>query len=308
MGIDEVGRGPWAGPLVVGAVVLGDAAIPGLADSKKLTAKRREVLSDQIHAQAVVGLGWAMADEIDVIGLAAALRQATIRAVEQITVSYHDIILDGTVNFLSDTSKGRYVTVLPKADALIPAVSAASIVAKVARDRFMAAQDEHYPAYGFGRHVGYGTAAHRLAIQTHGVTPLHRLSFAPLAAYRPQLATTTLPAPPSTKKIGDQAETLVANWLEERGHQLRDRNWRTPFCEIDIVSQKNESIYVTEVKYRKTDHQGGGVVAISATKQARLRRAAAAYVQQKHLDRGIQLWAAIVVGEPMRLDTYLQIE
>jgi ribonuclease HII len=101
LGIDEVGRGPWAGPLVVGAVVLGGAIIEGLTDSKKLTKKRREVLEKEIfmHAEAI-GLGWVSAEEIDTIGLSEALRLATRRAVEQITVPYHEIIIDGTVNFL----------------------------------------------------------------------------------------------------------------------------------------------------------------------------------------------------------------
>lgn len=184
LGIDEVGRGPWAGPLVVGAVVLGEVRIDGLTDSKKLSKKRREELARLIHDSAAVGLGWVHAPEIDEIGLSASLRLATKRAVELITLPYHEIIIDGTINFLADTSKGSYVTTLAKADLLIPSVSAASIVAKVARDKYMALQDDVYPGYGFSSHVGYGTAAHRAAIENNGVTPLHRLSFAPLAKYR----------------------------------------------------------------------------------------------------------------------------
>src|SRR5215203_738964 len=101
VGIDEVGRGPWAGPLVIGAVVLGDATIEGLTDSKKLTKSKREELSRDIISQAAAyGLGWVEASEIDEIGLSAALTLATKRALEQITVPYHEIIIDGTVNFL----------------------------------------------------------------------------------------------------------------------------------------------------------------------------------------------------------------
>lgn len=185
LGIDEVGRGPWAGPLVIGAVVLGGATIDGLTDSKKLSKKRREELDVIIRQQANgVGLGWVAAEEIDHIGLSAALVLATKRAVEQVRVPYHEIIIDGTVNFLEDTSKGKYVTTLKKADLLIPSVSAASIVAKVARDAYMTEQDIIYPGYGFSRHVGYGTALHIAAIKKLGVTPLHRLSIAPLACYR----------------------------------------------------------------------------------------------------------------------------
>ncbi len=183
LGIDEVGRGPWAGPLVVGAVVLDETScgIEGLADSKNLTDKRRRALEPFIKERALgYGLGWVHADELDVIGLSAALRLAAIRAVEAIKVPYHQIIIDGTINFLSNTTKGGYVTTLPKADALIPSVSAASILAKVARDTYMVEQAIRYPQYGFDTHVGYGTARHRAALERYGVTPLHRTSFTPI--------------------------------------------------------------------------------------------------------------------------------
>jgi ribonuclease HII len=185
LGIDEVGRGPWAGPLVVGAVVLGGAQIEGLTDSKKLSKKRREELNLVIQSKASgIGLGWVFPDEIDEIGLSKALVLATRRAVEQIKSSYTEIIIDGTVNFLKDTTKGKYVTTLKKADLLIPSVSAASIVAKVARDNYMYEQDEVYPKYGFKDHVGYGTVRHIQAIKDYGITPLHRLSIEPLSIYR----------------------------------------------------------------------------------------------------------------------------
>lgn len=185
LGIDEVGRGPWAGPLVVGAVVLNNAVIDGLTDSKKLSKKQREHLSQLIiESNAEIGLGWVHPDELDKIGLSNSLIEATKRAVSQITSPYHEIIIDGTINFLKETNKSQYVTTLKKADLLIQSVSAASIVAKVARDQYMNEQALLYPEYGFSSNVGYGTAAHIAAIARSGVTPLHRLSFAPLAKYR----------------------------------------------------------------------------------------------------------------------------
>lgn len=185
LGIDEAGRGPWAGPLVVGAVILGDIKIEGLTDSKKLSKKKRELLYNEIVARAeAFGTGWVDAIELDEIGMSAALRLATRRAVEKISIPYSEIIIDGTVNFLADTQKGRYVQTMTKADLLIPSVSAASIVAKVERDRYMLKQSLLYPEYGFNLHSGYGVVRHREAIKTHGVTPLHRLSFAPLAMYK----------------------------------------------------------------------------------------------------------------------------
>ncbi len=185
LGVDEVGRGPWAGPLVVGAVVLNGAVIEGLTDSKKLTKKRREELNREIlDSSASVGLGWVHADELDQMGLSQSLVEATKRAVEQVTASYYEIIIDGTVNFLASTEKGQFVTTMKKADLLIPSVSAASIIAKVARDKYMEEQDIIYIGYDFKSHVGYGTAKHRDAINELGVTPLHRLSFAPLKKYK----------------------------------------------------------------------------------------------------------------------------
>ena len=182
VGIDEVGRGPWAGPLVFGAVILGGAEIAGLTDSKKLSKKRRTVLDVEIREKAIAfGLGWVSAEELDTVGMSKACELACRRALEHITVPYGEIIIDGVVNFLKDTGKGPYVTTMKQADLLVPSVSAASIIAKVARDAFMEEQDAVYPGYGFASHVGYGTKQHMDALKLLGVTPLHRKSFAPIA-------------------------------------------------------------------------------------------------------------------------------
>ncbi|HEY8992773.1 MAG TPA: ribonuclease HII [Candidatus Microsaccharimonas sp.] len=302
LGIDEVGRGPWAGPLVVGAVVLGEASIDGLTDSKKLTKKKRDALDVLIRRDAAgFGLGWVPADEIDEIGLSAALRLATIRAVEQVKVPYHEIIIDGTINFLKETAKGQYVTTLPKADLLIQSVSAASIIAKVARDNYMALQDDVYPGYGFASHVGYGTTLHRASIDSLGVTPLHRLSFAPLHKYKDSSGT--------TKAIGDSAETIAADHLASRGHTILERNWKTKFCEIDIVSVKNKTFYFSEVKYRRSDVQGGGLAAITAKKQQQMKFAAEYYASTKKLkDVSMRLTALSMTGQPPEVTTYLELE
>lgn len=315
LGIDEVGRGPWAGPLVIGAVVLGGATIDGLTDSKKLTKKRRKELDVVIREQASgYGLGWVHADEIDRIGLSAALKQATIRAVEQIRTPYHGIIIDGTINFLAETTKARYVTTMKKADLLVPSVSAASIIAKVARDTYMAAQDEKWEGYHFASHVGYGTAAHRQAIERYGVTPLHRLSVAPLAKYRDNDAVPTdLPAtsPPTktTKNIGDLAEDEAMKHLIRQGHMIRARNWKTKYCEIDIVSEKTGVLYFTEVKYRKTSNQGGGLAAITSKKRQQMTFAAELYVHAHgQSQQDLRLAVISLIGEPLRLETCLELE
>jgi ribonuclease HII len=316
LGIDEVGRGPWAGPLVVGAVVLGGADIEGLTDSKKLSKKRREALDIEIRDKASgIGLGWVSAQEIDQIGLSEALVVATTRAVEQISVPYHEIIIDGTINFLKNTSKGQYVLTMKKADLLVPAVSAASIVAKVARDRYMYEQDVVYPSYGFAHHVGYGTALHIAAIKVHGVTPLHRLSIAPLAKYakRDNIANRQHTrgisiATRTTKFTGDEAEEAASRYLVLRGHKILERNWKTKFCEIDIVSTKGNVLFFNEVKYRQSAEQGGGIAAITPKKLKQMKFAVNLYVHTKHIvDFELRLTAVAVSGVPPEITQYLEI-
>lgn len=315
LGIDEVGRGPWAGPLVIGAVVLGGTTVEGLTDSKKLSKKRRDELDILIREHASgYGLGWVDASEIDEIGLSEALRLATRRAVEQVNAPYHEIIIDGTINFLDGTTKGQFVTTMKKADLLVPSVSAASIIAKVARDNYMAEQDKLYDGYKFASHVGYGTAVHRAAIEKLGVTPLHRLSFAPLQKYQP---TTPLPSPATrasvehdtTKKIGDRAEDEAANHLVRLGHEIIERNWKTKYCEIDIVSFKHETLYFTEVKYRKTPNQGGGMAAITKKKLNQMQFAAKLYAQTKKVtDVNLLLSVISMTGNPPDVEEYIELK
>lgn len=175
--MDEVGRGCWAGPAMVGAVLLREP-IEGLRDSKLLSRTRREQLDTIIRAEALAwSVGVASSEEIDILGLTAGLALAYSRALGQITQAYDEVVIDGTYNFLAGNPKVR---TLVKADQLVPAVSAASIIAKVARDRWMAEAAKTYPQYGFDKHVGYGTAAHLAALQQHGPCALHRRSFAPI--------------------------------------------------------------------------------------------------------------------------------
>jgi ribonuclease HII len=179
VGIDEVGRGCWAGPLVAGAVLLRQP-IDGLRDSKKLSKRQRERLTAAIYASgAAVGLGWVAPAEIDSVGLTQAVRLAMERALEQLAAPYDEVIIDGNLNFLAHLPRTR---ALIKADDSVPAVSAASIVAKVARDDYMTGLAVQYPGYGFEAHVGYGTAAHRAALATLGVSDQHRQSYKPIRA------------------------------------------------------------------------------------------------------------------------------
>ena len=280
LGIDEVGRGPWAGPLVVGACVLREP-IEGLTDSKKLTARKREALAPIIHEKAFCGLGWVSATELDEIGLSAALRKACREAVKQVQAAhaeFNGIIIDGTINFLSDTPLGKFVTVKPKADLLVPEVSAASIIAKVARDHYMTELAERFPDYGFEKHVGYGTALHRAALEKYGPCEEHRQSFRPIAELAQNVA------------AGRSGEDAAAHYLEDHGHKIIARNWRTKWCEIDIVSQIDNAFYFTEVKYRR---DGSGLNAITPKKLQQMRFAAELFLQD-YPDASAQLAAAAV--------------
>ena len=222
LGIDEVGRGPWAGPLVMGACILHDEPREEwqelLTDSKQLTAKKREKLEPMIlEGAAAWGLGWVSAAELDEVGMSKALRLACRRAVEEVRkrgVSFHEIIIDGTVNFLSETSLGPYVSTLKKADLLIKEVSAASIIAKVARDRYMAEASKEYPEYGFEKHVGYGTKLHREMLEMYGACPEHRRSFRPVAA----VLSRNVPSRPSLRGsvTPDEPRRLVRSEKEGR--------------------------------------------------------------------------------------------
>ncbi len=180
IGIDEVGRGCWAGPLVAGAVLLGKP-ISGLKDSKKLSKKERERLSALIREQAVaIGIGWVWPVEIDRGGLTWAVGAAMKRAFQQISAPYEQIIIDGNINYFAENTRSKAVI---KADETVPSVSAASIVAKVARDAYMVGVAKEYQGYDFEKHVGYGTAAHIAALELLGITDIHRRSYKPIKAF-----------------------------------------------------------------------------------------------------------------------------
>jgi len=185
-GVDEAGRGPLAGPVVAAAVILDDLRpIAGLADSKKLTAARREKLFDEIRAKALCcSIAEASVEEIDRLNILQATLLAMRRAVEGLRLKPVKVMVDGNQLPRLDVLAEAVV----KGDALIPAISAASILAKVHRDRWCAQVDKHYPDYGFAAHKGYGTAAHLAALRAHGPCPEHRQSFAPVREAQALLA------------------------------------------------------------------------------------------------------------------------
>ena len=178
-GVDEAGRGPLAGPVCAAAVILDpERPIEGLNDSKKLSAKKREALAPLIRERALAWcVAWADVHEIDTMNILQATMLAMTRAVEGLQVKPELILVDG-----NRTPKGlpAPASAVVKGDAKVAAISAASILAKTARDARMAELDAVYPGYGFAGHAGYGTAKHIAAIRTLGITPEHRRSFEPV--------------------------------------------------------------------------------------------------------------------------------
>jgi ribonuclease HII len=178
-GVDEAGRGPLAGPVVAAAVILDDLnPIEGLADSKKLTPLKRARLFDEIRAKALCcSIAEATVEEIDSLNILQATMLAMRRAVEGLRLKPAKVLVDGNRLPVLDVLAEAIV----KGDSKVPAISAASILAKVHRDRWCEQIHLQYPQYGFDAHKGYGTAAHLAALKTHGPTPWHRQSFAPVA-------------------------------------------------------------------------------------------------------------------------------
>ena len=182
-GVDEVGRGPLAGPVVAAAVILDDLhPIKGLGDSKAISPRRREALFDEIRARALCcAIASASAEEIDQLNILQATLLAMRRAVEALRLLPHRVVVDG--NRLP--ALRMPVAAVVKGDALVPAISAASILAKVHRDRLCQALHERHPQYGFDAHKGYPTAEHLAALRQHGACAEHRRSYAPVRAVLP---------------------------------------------------------------------------------------------------------------------------
>ena len=335
LGIDEVGRGPYAGPLVIGACILGDWQnsenaewIEKLTDSKRLSAKRREELYVLIKEKALAtATGWVSSAKIDEIGLSEALRLATRRAVEQIQktkVPFSEIIIDGTMNFLVGTKLEKYVSTLKKGDFLVKEISAASILAKVERDKYMAELDAVYPEYGFGKHVGYGTAAHQKAMEEFGLTPEHRRSFRPVREIAENKNTTKLKTatkletaaePKNTseqkttnKQLGDRGEQVVADFLTAAGHEIVARNYKTKLFEVDIISQKAQMLYFTEVKYRSDHDFGEALDFIDKKKQQKMHLAVAGFLatHPEYADF-TPILAVAAVGEDFKLEEWFEL-
>ena len=271
-GIDEVGRGPLAGPVVAAAVILPkECKIEGVNDSKKLSAKKREELYDIILEKAVsYGIGVVSNERIDEINILQATYEAMREALSQLKPKADYILADAvTIPMVSTPQRG-----IIKGDAKSMSIGAASIVAKVYRDRMMEAYEEVYPGYGFASNKGYGAAEHIEGIKKQGITPIHRKTF--VKNFLPQDGDTT------TDK-GHRGEALAAKQMVKMGYEILERNFHALKGEIDIIAKKDNVIVFTEVKYRKNEEMGTPAEAVNHWKQQNIIRAAKAYIAQKCL-------------------------
>ena len=218
---------------------------------------------------------------------------------------------------MAGTPLEKYASTLKKADLLISSVSAAAICAKVARDNFMAelSKKPEFAPFCFENHAGYGTPKHRAALSEFGVSKIHRKSFKPIAEFLEKSKNKNMNTfkvkkaeKITTKELGDKAEDFVAEFLKQEKHEILARNWRTKFCEIDIVSKYGENYYFTEVKFRKNNDFGGGEAAISKNKLDQMRFAAEFFAYKNNIKNSeMRLAAAIVEGENFKKFDWFEI-
>ncbi len=266
-GIDEAGRGPLAGPVYAAAVILPHGVeIDGLNDSKKLSEKKREQLFDVIREKAVAySIASASVEEIDERNILQATFLAMRRAVEGLSVQPELCLVDGNRN----PEVGVHSRLVVKGDATSACIAAASILAKVSRDRHMLELAEKYPQYQLEKHKGYGTKLHCELIYQHGVSEIHRKSFMGKILARQNQ--------PDRGQIGEQA---VAEELAKRGYRIVERNYHSRYGEIDIIAEQDGYLAFVEVKARNPRAKGTPAEAVNAAKRKKLIQTALLYLQE----------------------------
>lgn len=265
-GIDEVGRGPLAGPVVAGAVILPkDNPILYLNDSKKLSEKKREALYDEIMEHAVaVGIGMAGPARIDEINILQATYEAMRKAIDNLDVK-PDLLLNDAVTIPQVDIK--QVPII-KGDAKSVSIAAASIVAKVTRDRLMKEYDKVLPGYDFASNKGYGTKEHIAGLRELGPTPIHRVTF--IKNYMNH----------NRKETGSWGERLAERFLEQSGYEILERNYRCKKGEIDLIARDGDYLVFCEVKYRHGTKSGGALEAVDLCKQKAVSGCAMYYLME----------------------------
>jgi ribonuclease HII len=241
-GTDEAGRGPLAGPVYAAAVHLGGARFEGLNDSKKLSPKKRDILFDQICEETRYAVAYSSVEEIERLNILGASQLAMQRAVRELCEKTgSDVVLvDGNI------ARGFHIPAIcvVGGDAKCASIAAASILAKVTRDREMEKLDRIYPGYGFSKHKGYPTEEHYEAIRRLGPSPVHRMSFLKKLFSEPQSDQTS-------RSRGIQGEELALESLLKAKYTLVERNFRSRAGEIDLIVKKDGFVVFVEVKLRK---------------------------------------------------------
>ncbi len=269
-GTDEVGRGSLAGPVYAAAVYLGDAHIEGLDDSKKLTARRRRELFDEICAKTVWSVRFVTVREINRTDILSASQKAMRDAVDDVAslVPIDGVIVDGNV--------AREFTLpvvsVVGGDEKCASVAAASIVAKVVRDRVLTDMDEFFPGYGFAKNKGYGTKEHYEGLNRFGPSVEHRTRFLRKYYYRRDRM--------EAKRRGMLGEQIALKEYTKRRYVLKERNFRTRRGEIDLIVANNKYIVFCEVKLRGSVDFAQPVEFVDIHKQRRIRMAAQEWLQR----------------------------
>ena len=277
-GIAEVGRGPLAGPVVAGAVILPrDSKILYLNDSKQLSAEKREQLYDVILEHAVaVGIGIVSPQRIDEINILQATYEAMRQAIEKLNPQ-PAVLLNDAVRIPQVAI--QQVPII-KGDAKSVSIAAASIVAKVTRDRMMEQYEEVFPGYGFARNKGYGSKDHIEALQTMGPTAIHRRSFIGHFVKEGQM---------NKRQVGAFWEEAVTAYLMRSGVNILERNYRCSRGEIDIIGFHRGCLVFFEVKYRNDDRFGTALEAVGSAKQEKICRCADWYLWKHPAEGDVQI-------------------
>jgi len=268
-GLDEAGRGPLAGPVVAGAVILPkNCNIQDLNDSKKLSSKKRDSLFDQIHDVGLsIGIGFAGTEEIDKLNILVATHLAMNRAIDNLNISPECVLVDG----LRVSSLRKPQIAIIKGDSKSASIAAASIIAKVTRDRIMIDCGKQYPQYGFEKHKGYATKFHLEAIARFGISPIHRRSFSPVMEKEDKQM--------GRISLGKYGEDFSCRFLRTKRYKIIERNYRSLWGEIDIIAKDKDALAFVEVKTRSSDKFGPPESSVTRTKQNRIRRIAESYIK-----------------------------
>ena len=295
-GIDEAGRGPLAGPVVAASVILPhDIELPEVTDSKKISEKKRERLYDEINNSALaVGVGVVHEADIDEKNILQATYQAMRKSIGELSIQPDFLLVDGNK---ADIKHYKQESIID-GDQKSLSIAAASIIAKVSRDRMMRQYDITFPAYGFAKHKGYGTKQHIEAISTYKASPIHRKSFNPVSKHLPSFAYIK-----RNRLIGKLGEQLVACKMIRSGYKILETNYNAvKMGEIDIISRDEGMLVFTEVKTQTAGHGGGEPrTQIDEKKSDRIMNAVQHYMDVNELDCDFRFDVGTVVlgkGKP----------